>query len=186
MRLPIFLHFPRVPLKTSQFCVLFGLLFGSLSSTIAQPSLDLLNTQAAQAFKDGDFDQAVIEFRSLSEQYPEDTTVLRYFAISLSKSGAYGDAIDVFRKILERTSDQVAVHFHLAVTLYKANFSEEAEQWFLSAINLAQESRYAEIAREYLDAISVQRKKAQRPGQPQRWGFFAQLGAKYNNNVPLN
>ena len=153
-------------------------------AAISQPAFDFLQTRAARAFKTGDFQQAATEFRLLSQQYPEDTTILRYLAISLSQSGAFDAALGVFHSLLRQAPNNVAIQFYLGVTLYRAQKGDEAEQWFFSVIKLARESRYAEIARDYLDAISEQKQLVQGQGEPRPWGLYAQLGTQFSNNVP--
>lgn len=149
----------------------------------AQGAVDLLQTPAAAAFKAGDYERAETELARLASENPEDVTILRYWAITLQKLERYPDSLAVFKRALTLAPTNPAVRYHLAVTLYKAGFPEAAAQSFADVLRLAPQSEYANLARQYLDAISAQLAKAQRPAEPARFGVYAQAGAQYDSNI---
>ena len=63
----------------------------------------------------------------------------------------------------------MATHYHLGVTLYKTRKGRMATRHFETVIQLAEDSRYAELAREYIRAIAEQRSNSQRQGAINRF-----------------
>lgn len=157
-----------------------------LSVTItmaAKAAVDILHTDAAAAFKAGDYERAAREFAALVSENPGDVTLLRYLGITLRKLERYDDALTIFQKALSIAPDNVAVNYHAAVTIYKAGAVVEAVRSFKTVITLAPDSKYAELANQYLEAISDQLARAQQPTEPGRFGFYGQVGWTYDSNA---
>jgi len=150
-------------------------------------AVNLLQTDAAAAFKAGDYQRAAQEFARLASENPEDVTLLRYLGITLRKLERYQDALTVFQKALTLAPGNVAVNYHTAVTLYKGGALDAAVQSFKTVLQLAPDSKYAGLANEYLSeylsAISDQLARAQRPAEPKQFGFYGQLAYQYDSNA---
>jgi len=155
-----------------------------LTPVRAQTPLDLSATGAGQAFRAGDFADALQGFRELAEAHPNDPVILRYLAITLDRLGEYEEAISIFRRVLVLAPESIATHYHLGVTYYKARLAEQSVSMFEQVLTQAQESQYAELAKAYLQAIADQRAKLARPGAPRRWGLFAQIAVQHDDNIP--
>ncbi len=176
---------PKILISTTSIIALTAFLLAPLQSRAApEPVFDLLQSAAASAFRSGDFEAAEIEFRALSEQYPNNTDVLRFFAVTLDRIGKYTEAIDIFSKILELKPNSASTRYHLGVTLYKAHLTDAATEQFGYVLQLATQSKYAELAQEYINAIAEQRASLQRQGAVKRFGVFAQLAYSNDDNIP--
>ena len=157
--------------------LVFGLLPG------AKAAVDLLNTEAAAAFKAGEFERAATEFAGLIADNPGDVTLLRFLGITLRKLERYQDSATILQEALDASPENVAVNYHLAVTLLKAGAYQSAMEYFRTVLLLEPESRYAELATEHLNAISDQIARLQRPTEPERFSFYAQLSAERDSNL---
>ncbi len=178
----------RINCKISQSVVrlLLGVGCLSLSTLCLGNELKLAETVAGKAYKAGDFRVAEVEFMTLSEQYPGDLRLLRYHGIALDRLGEYQRAVSVFNRILAVDANNVATRYHLGVTYYKQRQGHAALDQFERVGNLAPDSRYAELAREYIQAIAEQRASVQRQGAIDRFGLFLQIGARVDDNVPAS
>ena len=150
---------------------------------VARAAVNLLQTDAAAAFKAGDYERAEGEFAALLVEHPEDVTLLRYFAITLRKLERYQDSLTILQKALSLEPENVAVNYHTAVTLYKAGAFQAAVRSFNAVTSLAPESRYADLARQYIDTISDELARAQRPAAPEKFGIYGQVGLHYDSNL---
>ncbi len=146
---------------------------------------DFAATGAADAFRQGDYPLALQELGRLLEVSPDDQTVKRYLAITLGRLGRYQEAIEVFQDILQQQPGSAATHYHAAATYYEAGLGDAAEPLFRQVLVLAPDTRYSELAREYLDAIALQRSQLQRRGTANRLGLYAQVALERDDNVGL-
>ena len=155
----------------------------ALPSAVAQSPMRFRDTPGAKAFLAKNYPRALEEFNRLRQANPNNTLILRYLAITLDQLGRYAEAINIFREALAIAPNKPSLHYHLGVTYYNARLGNEAIASFRRAIELAQGSRYAELASRYLDAIAQQQAQQQRPGTPKRIGAYVQGGYQYDNNV---
>ena len=160
------------------------LFLGCLAPQSVSAQVQFKDTEAAKAFIAKDFDRALEEFQKLRESNPNNTLILQYLAITLKQLGRFDEAIDIFREALAIAPNNPALNYQLGVTFYNAKRGDEAVDSFTQTKDLAPESRYAELAAQYLDAISQQRAQNQVSGAPKRFGIFAQAGYQYDDNIP--
>lgn len=158
------------------FIAVCALLF-YLQPVIVHAQADfVLDSDAARAFIDRDYQLALDEFNALAEQYPNDLTIKRYQAICLDRLDRPEQAIDKLTEILLVTTQAVSVHYHMATIYYKLQMPELAQQHFDEVISISGDSKYSELAQVYLDAIANQRFNFLNPGAPRNWNFYAILG----------
>jgi len=144
----------------------------------------IVSSPAAEAFKRGDFDAALSEFRRLAEAFPGDPDVLRFEAITLDRLGRYDEAIEIFEKSLAAAPESVAGRFHLGVTYYKARREAKATNQFQLVVQLAPQSPYGKAAAQYLTTLAKQLSVSQRPGAPNPFGVYAQIAYNNDDNIP--
>jgi tetratricopeptide (TPR) repeat protein len=108
---------------------------------------------------------------------------LRYLGITLRKLKKYNEALEVFQNALTREPTNVAVNYHTAFTFYKAGELQAAQVAFNTVVILAPESKYAGLARQYMDAISDRLARGQSPVDPKLFGFYGQLTIQHDSNV---
>ncbi len=146
---------------------------------------DFADTGAAAAFRQGDYPLALQELGRLLDASPDDQTVKRYLAITLGRLGRYQEAIEVFHDMLRQQPGSASTRYHAAATYYEAGLGDAAEPLFREVLALAPDTRYSELAREYLDAIALQRSQVQRRGTARRLGLYAQVAVERDDNVGL-
>ena len=168
--------FSTAPVKTLLVLLIFFAAF-------AHAAVNLLQTDAAVAFKAGDYERAATEFEQLVSENPEDVTLLRYLGITLRKLERYTDALVIFQRTLALAPDNTAVNYHTAITLYKAGALQAALSSFSIVVKLEPDSKYATLARQYMDTISSELARGQIPAEPKRFGFYAQLVGQYDSNL---
>ena len=152
-------------------------------AVVAKAAVNLLQTDAAVAFKAGDYERAVSEFAQLVSENPEDITLLRYLGITLRKLERYADALTIFQKTLTLAPENTAVNYHTAITLYKAGALQAALSSFNIVVKLDPNSKYATLARKYMDTISSQLARGQTTTEPKRFGFYGQVVGQYDSNL---
>lgn len=154
-----------------------------VQSLQAQSVSRFRDTPGARAFAAKDYPTARIEFERLRDANPGNVLILRYLAITLDALGESKDAITLFQKALDIAPANPALHYHLGVAYYNAQQGDLARQYFVQTTSLASNSRYAELANRYLDALAIQMAQQQTRGAPRRFGVFAQGRAQRDNNV---
>jgi hypothetical protein len=115
---------------------------------------------------------------------PRDVLALRYLGITLDRLGRYQEAIDAFQRALALEPESAATHFHLGVTYYKARASDLARASLVRAAQLAPDTLYDQMAARYLDALAQQQVQLQRPGAPNLFSLYADVGVQYDSNIP--
>lgn len=148
-----------------------------------EDAIALRDTAAAREFLNARYDVALEEFRKLARTNPNNVLVLRYLAITLGRLQRYDEAVRVFQEALAIAPNNVALHFHLGATYYNARQGAKARQSFTQVRKLAPDSRYAQLAWEYLDALAQQDNQSQRQGAPERFGVYAQVGYQHDDNI---
>ena len=156
------------------------------ATAYAQDNFVLSDTDAAREFKAGNYLSAAKHFKLLADRLPNAHIVHRYYAISLDRLGQYDAAIEIFTTLLKNNSKNVATHYHLGVSLYKSRKTNTATEHFETVLELAEDSRYATLASEYIRAIAEQRSNIQQQGATRRFGLFAQLAFEQDNNIGLS
>lgn len=126
-------------------------------------TLPLLDTPAGKAFKARQYDVALAEFKRLAEANPKDVLILRYLALTLDRLRRYDEAIKVYQQALAIAPENPALHFHLGTTYYKAGLPDKADESFHKVLDLAPDTLYGKIARQYLEAFTQQRVQLQPP-----------------------
>jgi tetratricopeptide (TPR) repeat protein len=152
-------------------------------AVVAKAAVNLLQTDAAAAFKTGDYERAATEFKQLVTDNPGDITLLRYLGITLRKLERYNDALMTLEKALTIDPASVAVNYHIAITLYKAGALQNSLEFFSVVASLDSDSKYATLARQYMDTISSQLASGQASTAPKRFGFYGQLVGQYDSNL---
>ncbi len=152
-------------------------------AVVAHAAVNILQTDAADAFKAGDYERAATEFAQLVSENPDDVTLLRYLGITLRKLEHYNDALITLEKALNLDPASVAVNYHIAITLYKAGAFQSALEFFSVVTSLDPDSKYASLANKYMGTISDQLARAQSPTAPKRFSFYGQLAGQYDSNL---
>jgi tetratricopeptide (TPR) repeat protein len=152
-------------------------------AVVAHAAVNILHTDAADAFKAGDYERAATEFAQLVSENPDDVTLLRYLGITLRKLEHYNDALITLEKALNLDPASVAVNYHIAITLYKAGAFQNALEFFSVVTALDADSKYARLAGEYMATISDQLARAQSPTAPKRFSFYGQVAGQYDSNL---
>ncbi len=139
-------------------------------------TLDIMETGAARAFLDKDYQSALESFNQLASEHPQDLRIRRYQAICLEKLGEDEQAIEILIGLTLISTDPVSSHYHLGTIYYKLQQGELAEEQFNEVVLLADDSKYAKLAQSYLDAIGKQQFESVNPGAPRKWNFYASVG----------
>lgn len=152
------------------------LLLAAVMPGRAEEVLRFTDTEAARAFREGRYAEAVAEFERLLETNPENLLVLRYLAMSYDRVGRRAEALRIYARALAADPESVALLYHSGETLYNARYAEDARRHFLRVIELAPQSEYAHRARAYLALHAMSAAETLPPGPPPRFGLQAEIG----------
>lgn len=160
------------------------LLVGVLAIASWAQDLAFVDTAAGRAFKAQQYDVALVELERMVATNPQDVLALRYLGITLDRLGRFREAIDVFQRALALEPGSAATYFHQGVTYYKARAPGLARESFLRAAQLAPDTVYEQMGARYLDALAQQQVELQRPGAPNLFSLFVDVGTQYDSNIP--
>ena len=141
---------------------------------------DLTKSEAAQAFKDGNFEKALKEFQFLAKLYPRDITIRRYIGICYDRLGKYNDAVKAFNDALMLFPYHVPTHFYKGLTFIRMGETQKGLNELKFVIEADKEGPYGQRA-----LVIVQQVEAGKPitPAPKRWAFYGRYGVMYDDNV---
>lgn len=151
----------------------------------AYAQVQLVDTEAGQAFKAGDYEKALHEFSLLLNEYPEDSVIiLRYMGLCYHRLEKYDDAVKAYEQALEIDPQNAPVMFYMASTYFKISNTVKSKELFQNVITIAPESLYSGWAGRYIQAIEQQETVYERPGGPRFYEVFLQVAPQLDFNVP--
>ena len=97
---------------------------------------ELLVRQAIKEHQAGQFDRAVLKYRSLLKLIPNNFRVLCLLGLTLQDAGDHQDAVKTLLKASAINPRQALIHFHLGISFGKLGNSEQAISSYRKALGL--------------------------------------------------
>ncbi len=145
---------------------------------------EFLASPAAQAFKQGQYEDALAGFQALLGEHPDDVLVLRYLAITYDRLKRYPEALATYDKALASSPESPALHYFRGVTSFKVREARKAREAFRQTLALAPDTVYGQQAQQYLEVMERQEAQYEPPGAPKAWDLYLQAGVQFDDNVP--
>lgn len=142
---------------------------------------ELSKSKAAILFQLGDYEQALEEFKKMSEEYPQDSLPKRYIGMTLTLLGRLDEAVTALQEAVQLDPQNPANHYFLARTYHEQGAREKAEQELNEVLRLDPEGFYGKPAKAAISIVQERaRYKVSRP-----WEVFGSVGYEYDSNVTL-
>jgi len=162
---------------------LIALVAASPASAATIGADEFIASPAAQAYKQGNYAEALRELEALLLRFPDDPTVLRYIGMANFKLGRFDDAARSFERGIGVDPDRGALRYWLGATYYELRRYEDAREQFRESITRAPGSTYAANAERFLAA--VEQKIAGGGAAARPWSVGLMAGLHYDDNVSL-
>ncbi len=129
----------------------------------------------------GEYDQALVEFQKLGQEYPGDSLPLRYEGMTLILLGRLDEAAVTLEKAVSLDTQNPANHYFLARAYHEQGARNKAEKELKEVMELDPEGFYGKPAQDALRVVQERgRYKVTKP-----WEVFGSTGYEYDSNVKL-
>ena len=146
------------------------------------PLEELLHSPAANFFQTGDYQQALEEFKKISEQYPQDTLPRRYMGMCLILLGRLDEAVGILQEASREEPSNAALHYFLARAYHEQGASEKAGRELEEVLRLDPEGLYGIAAKDALQQVT---RPAPVIPAVKPWDVTGTIGYEYDSNVRL-
>jgi len=146
------------------------------SAFLAEPSV--------AAYREGRFAEAVPGLERLAAAHPDDALVRRYLGLALLQTRRYGAAARVLEEAV-RIERHGPTYYYLGLAHYGLADFARARPAFEAARALAPESRIADRAGDYLEAMDrLATARTAPPSLARPWSLTVEAGLQFDSNVP--
>lgn len=142
---------------------------------------ELTQSRAAQLFQLGEYDDALIEFQNLGQQYPKDSLPKRYIGMTLTLLGRLDESVVELQEAVQLDPQNPAGHYFLARAYHEQGARDKAKYELEEVLRLDPEGFYGKPAKNALPIVQERgRFKVSRP-----WEIYGGIGYEYDSNVRL-
>lgn len=128
--------------------------------------------------------EALDELNGLLASRPDDSFLLRLKGFTLIAQDRDSEAIPVLESAVEADPEDTAAHYYLGQAYAYSGYIDHAIQRLEYVQSSAPDSRYAEASGQLLGQLYGLAQTSGDGYGDKRWEMTAQLGAKYDDNVP--
>lgn len=146
---------------------------------------EFVTLPAAQAFRDGRYEEALEAFKALLETNPQSSLVLRYAGLAALRTGQAEAALGYFDRAVAAEPTSAAAHFNRAQALLTLNRRDEAVAALTRVTAEAPGSPYADQARTFLEGLGAATGEERAQTRATKTPSFLQagVGLAYDDNV---
>ena len=163
-------------------CLLAALAAGASHARAITPE-DFARTQAASAYRAGDFAAALAATDLLLAREPADPILLRVRGMSLHRLNRHAEAAEALKAAVAAAPQDPAAQFWLGASLLEIKDYAGSIHAFETVERLAPNTRYSEQAKPFL--VAARSGGARPAAAPKPWSFSISAGTQYDSNVAL-
>lgn len=140
-----------------------------------------IQTDAAKAFMNAKYDQALEGLRDLEKKYPNDVLIKRYRGLTLDRMKRFDDAVKAYEAGLQIAPESISLHYFLAQSYLHKKDLEAAKREFSFVVQKDTTKTYQIKAQQELIAVQTLQALLKQL-EPKKWSVNASGGGEWSKN----
>ena len=147
-------------------------------------SQEFLSSDFVKSLKHKEYKKALDQSNQLLQQYPQDSLILRYRALTLEKLGSFDGAIKLYQAILQAHPNDIPAHLFIGLAYIKKAQYQKAEKELSFVIKHGSTAGYRHWAQEQLSRLHLNKRLANKTIEKKPY-LLGKLGIDYDSNPLL-